>query len=221
MADSRHAPAPSLAAQRATVVAGLQRRQLAAVAERHDTAAFLALFDYFAPRVKAYMKKLGAGEQAAEELTQDAMLIIWRKAATYDPTRSAVSSWIFTVARNLRIDAIRRDQRRVLDLEDPALFPDPQRSPDEEVAILAQQRRIRSALAALPPEQEAVIRLAFYQGYSHGEIAAALHLPLGTVKSRLRLAFQRLRVALNEDAPPAVPKAAGPAAAVEPAREAA
>jgi len=185
----------------AVTITDLHRHHLAAIVERHDRQAFIALFNHFAPRLKAFMKKLGAGDEEAEELAQEAMLMVWRKAATYDPARSAVSSWIFTIARNLRIDALRRCQRRVLDIDDPLLAPEPLPSPDAAASVLEQQRRVRAAVALLPPEQAEVVELAFYDGYSQSEIAALLRIPLGTAKSRLRLAFQRLRTALACDTP--------------------
>ena len=182
-----------------------ERRLLAAVAERHDRAAFLALFNHFAPRIKGYMKKLGTPDPLAEELAQDVMFAVWRKAETYDPAKSAVSSWVFTIARNLRIDALRREQRRVLDPNEPLLAPPPPPLPDEQLRSAQQDRRVRALLANLPREQAAVVSLAFYHGKSHGEIAAYLAIPLGTVKSRMRLAFQHLRDALDPvpDAPDA------------------
>jgi RNA polymerase sigma-70 factor (ECF subfamily) len=198
-------PQPSTAEDRP---GELHRRLLAAVAETGSRMAFIALFNHFAPRIKAYMKKLGVSDADAEELAQDALFTVWRRAETYDPARSAVSSWIFTIARNLRIDALRRDQRRVLDLDDPLLLPPPRPAADEQIAVLQQQVRVRLAMIALPPEQSAVVTLAFYEGLSHGEIAAALAIPLGTVKSRMRLAFQRIRLVLEEfadDEAPAAP----------------
>lgn len=185
-----------------------QRELLAAVAAGHGTAAFVALFQYFAPRLKAYMKRLGAADMEAEELAQDVMVAVWRKAGTYDPARSAVSSWIFTIARNLRIDALRRDRRRALDPEDPQLLPLPLPLPDAQVLTEERDRRIRAALEALPREQAEVVDLAFYGGKSHVEIAASLAIPLGTVKSRMRLAFQHIREVLGEDAPASLRAAA-------------
>lgn len=182
-----------------------EQRLLAAVAERHDRGAFLALFNHFAPRIKGYMKRLGTPEPLADELAQDVMFAVWRKAETYDPAKSAVSSWVFTIARNLRIDALRREQRRVLDPNEPLLAPAPAPLPDEQLRAAQQGRRVRALLDNLPREQAAVVSLAFYQGKSHGEIAAYLAIPLGTVKSRMRLAFQHLRDALDPiaDAPDA------------------
>jgi RNA polymerase sigma-70 factor (ECF subfamily) len=113
-----------------------------------------------------------------------------------------VSSWIFTIARNLRIDALRREQRRVIDANEPSLAPPPAPLPDEQLQTVQQDRRMRALLDNLPREQAAVVSLAFYEGKSHGEIAAHLAIPLGTVKSRMRLAFQRLRDALDPVAAP-------------------
>jgi RNA polymerase sigma-70 factor (ECF subfamily) len=175
-------------------------RHLQAVATRRDQAAFIALFDFYAPRVKAYMKRLGASEDAAEELVQEVMLAVWRKAGSYDPAKAAVSTWIFTIARNLRIDMLRRDKHPELDPHDPMLSPEPAPAADDRIEAEERQGRVRAALLALPKDQAEVIRLAFYQGKSHGEIAAALKLPLGTVKSRLRLASQRIRHALGGEA---------------------
>ncbi len=177
------------------------RRLLAAVTAHRDPKAFMELFTYFAPRLKAYMKKLGTGDELAEELVQDVMFTVWRKAESYDPSKSAVSSWIFTIARNLRIDARRRELRRAFDPTEPALEPAPVPQPDARLTFAAEQSRVRSVLEALPQEQAAVVSLAFYEGKSHGEIACHLAIPLGTVKSRMRLAFQHLRAALNPSAP--------------------
>jgi RNA polymerase sigma-70 factor (ECF subfamily) len=177
--------------------AAIHRRFLAQVASARDSRAFLALFNHFAPRLKAYMKRLGAADELAEELAQDVMFTVWRKAESYDPAKSAVSSWIFTIARNLRIDGVRREQRRVLDRFDPLLAPAAQELPDRALEAVEEQRRVRTVLATLPREQAAVVSLAIYEGKSHGEIACDLAIPLGTVKSRMRLAFQRLRAALD------------------------
>jgi RNA polymerase sigma-70 factor (ECF subfamily) len=194
-------------------------RQLMAIVRQRDTTAFIALFNHFAPRVKAFMKRLGASDELAEELTQDVMFTVWRKADSYDPAKSAVSSWIFTIARNLRIDALRRAQRREFDPTEPSLLPEPPPPPDADLLVEQQSRRVRAALAALAPEQAAVVGLAFYDGKTHGEIAAMLAIPLGTVKSRLRLAFQHIRHALAEGdaAAPTIPFFAAHAARRRPA----
>jgi RNA polymerase sigma factor (sigma-70 family) len=169
-----------------------------AIVEWRDQASFVTLFDYYCPRVKAYLRRLGATDSVAEDLAQEVMLAVWRKAESYDPARAGVGTWIFTIARNLRIDALRRDRRPALDPEDPRLLPEPPPQPDHEIAVLREQERVRSALRVLPEDQAKVVAMAFYDGKSHGEIAAALALPLGTVKSRLRLAFRRVRGLVGE-----------------------
>jgi RNA polymerase sigma-70 factor, ECF subfamily len=189
------------------------RRLISVVAQQRDKGAFLSLFSHFAPRLKAYMKRLGTADELAEELAQDVMFTVWRKAETYDPAKSAVSSWIFTIARNLRIDALRREHRRAFDLKDPLLEPQALPQPDAQLQQTQQQRRMRALLDRLPRDQAAVVSLAFYAGKSHGEIAAYLAIPLGTVKSRMRLAFQHLREALEAASETAVAAARLPAAA--------
>jgi RNA polymerase sigma-70 factor (ECF subfamily) len=173
-------------------------RLLQAVVERHDQTSFMTLFDYYAPRVKAYLKRLGAGDSLAEDLSQEVMLTVWRKAATYDPAKAGVGTWIFTIARNQRIDALRRDRRPALAPDDPRLAPDPEPTPDDQAAADQDAAQVRAALRTLPEDQAKVITMAFYGGKSHGEIAAELAVPLGTVKSRLRLAFRRVRGVLGE-----------------------
>ena len=213
-----HATPPALPFPRSVPAPQFHLRHLAAVVERRDPAAFMALFNYYAPRIKSFMRKLGSSDELAEELAQDVMLAVWRKAATYDPAKSAVSSWIFTIARNLRIDALRRERHHGIDPAEPMLAPEPLQLPDRQLQAAQQARQLRAALATLPREQAAVVSLAFYGGKSHGEIAAELAIPLGTVKSRMRLAFQRIRQTLAHDAcasaaPGPVPAARLPARA--------
>ncbi len=173
--------------------AALMRR----VAETQDREAFAALFAYYAPRVKSYLLRIGAGEALAEELAQEAMLVVWRKAALFDPAQASVSTWIFRIARNRRIDAARRDGKPALSAEEPMLAPAQTEAPDERLSALEREDAVRAALAELPPEQIALLQAAFYEGLSHSEIAAREGLPLGTVKSRIRLAFGRLRAKLD------------------------
>jgi RNA polymerase sigma-70 factor (ECF subfamily) len=175
-------------------------QHVAAIAASRDRGAFMALFAHYAPRVKSYLKRLGAAEGNAEDLAQEVMLTVWRKAEQYDPAKAAVGTWIFTIARNLRIDALRRERRPELDPEDPAVVPAAAPAPDAAFEQVRTQGRVRAALRELPPEQAEVIRLSFYGDQSHGEIAATLGLPLGTVKSRLRLAFRRIRGTLGDSA---------------------
>ena len=173
-------------------------RLLQAVVERRDQASFMTLFDYYAPRVKAYLRRLGAPESLADDLSQEVMFTVWRKAATYDPAKAGVGTWIYTIARNLRIDALRRERRPELEPDDPRLAPSPEPLPDDQAEAHQDAAQVRAALRELPDDQAQVITMAFYDGKSHGEIAAELALPLGTVKSRLRLAFRRVRGMLGE-----------------------
>lgn len=171
---------------------------LVAVADG-DKASFAALFRHFAPRVKSYMLRLGSDDTQAEELAQETMATVWRKAGRYDPERAAASTWIFTVARNLRIDAFRRTNRPELDPEDPALVPAAPPLGDAVVEQKQNAARIRAALATLPDEQRQVLHMSFFDDRTHSEIAAALDLPLGTVKSRIRLAFGRIKASIGDD----------------------
>ena len=173
-------------------------RLIEAVAAKRDREAFTALFDYFAPRIKAVLMRSNTPAAAAEELAQDAMLTVWRKAAQFDRTRAGASAWIFTIARNLRIDAARREQRgKVLDLESSE-FLEPPSQPDEEFVAGEREQRVRAALTDLTDDQIKVVRLSFFEGKAHGDIARELELPLGTVKSRIRLAMNRLRDLLGD-----------------------
>jgi RNA polymerase sigma-70 factor (ECF subfamily) len=168
-----------------------------AIAVRRDRSAFAALFGHFAPRVKSYMLRLGAEPLLAEELAQETLLAVWRKAAAFDPAKAAPSTWIFTIARNLRIDVARRG-RRGEPAEDPSDVPDAEPTPADALVAAQSESRVRAALLCLPPEQAEVVRLSFFSDKPHSEIAEALSLPLGTVKSRLRLAMGRLRDLLGD-----------------------
>lgn len=164
-----------------------------------DRTAFAALFERYAGRIKAFMMRSGARPDDADEIAQDVMVSIWRRAATFDPGRAAASTWIFAIARNRRIDMIRRIRRPAPDPADPLFQPDPEPDGLAVVSQAERQGRVRAGLATLPPEQRAVLMAAFYEGLSHAEIAEAQDLPLGTVKSRIRLAFRHLRGVLGED----------------------
>lgn len=179
----------------ADVLADLVER----VAANRDRDAFIRLFDHYAPRIKGYLVRLGAEGELAEELTQEVMITLWRKASLFDRSKSSVATWLFRIARNRRIDAIRRDRSGRIDAEDPTMGPEAPPDPDEEIDAASREARVRDALAALPEEQVRLIRLSFFQGLSHSQIASETGLPLGTVKSRIRLAFGRLRKVLESD----------------------
>lgn len=172
-----------------------------AVAATRDRVAFASLFDHFAPRINAFLLRLGTDNGSAEELTQEVMVTLWRKAALFDRSKSSVATWLFRIARNRRIDLSRRDRSSLLDPDDPALQPGATARPDAALDARDREARVRKALQGLPPEQVELIKLAFFSGLSHSEIADQTKLPLGTVKSRIRLAFGRLRQTLDSDGP--------------------
>jgi RNA polymerase sigma-70 factor (ECF subfamily) len=169
---------------------------LGRVAALRDRAAFAELFAHFAPRVKSYLMRLGVAPAQAEDLAQDALLNVWRKAHLFDPAKASASTWLFTIARNLRIDAIRREKRPELDPED--FKPEAEPDAGDAMALADDEVRLRAAMKHLPPDQIAVIEASFFADKPHSQIAAELDIPLGTVKSRLRLAMARLRSALGE-----------------------
>jgi len=169
---------------------------LARVAVQQDRAAFALLFNHFAPRIKAYLLKSGVPSASAEELAQEALLSLWRKAHLFDPAKASAATWLFTIARNLRIDAIRRERRPELNPDD--FLPAPQEGIDTRLILAAQEERLRFALKDLPPDQIQVVELSFFADKPHSQIAQELGIPLGTVKSRLRLAMARLKRALEQ-----------------------
>lgn len=172
---------------------GRQAGLMRAVAEAGDRAAFAALYEHFAPRLKAWLMRLGTPEDAAEELAQESLITAWRRAASFDPAQASVATWLFTIARNKRIDRLRRERRPEIDLSDPALVPDPEPAPDAVIDAAQAEAQLRAALQDLPEEQLHLLRLAFFSDLSHRDIAERENLPLGTVKSRIRLALARLR----------------------------
>ncbi len=171
------------------------------VAQHQDRAEFKKLFDHYAPMIKSFLCKgisSYADRSLAEEMTQEVMLKVWNKADSFNPTKASVNTWIFTIARNTRIDFIRRNGRagRTIDIEDIWHEAD---SPEPVVEL--QQRRvetmIRNAMATLPEEQALVLEKAFMENKSHNDIAEELALPLGTVKSRIRLALSKLQILID------------------------
>jgi RNA polymerase sigma-70 factor (ECF subfamily) len=171
---------------------------IAAIAAR-DRDAFVALFDRYAGRIKAYALRRGASPSDADEIAQDVMVAVWRRADGFDPARASASAWIYAIARNRRIDFARRAARPGPDPLDPQFRPDP--APDGFALVDAAEReaRVRAALAALAPEQHRVVVASFFDGLSHTEIALREGVPLGTVKSRIRLAFRHLHALLGVD----------------------
>lgn len=166
-----------------------------AVRDRQDRAAFAALFQHFAPRIKGFLMKSGTDAALAEDCAQDVMTVLWNKAAQYDPARASVATWVFTIARNRRIDVARKARRP----EPESLDWGPDSEPDQADIYEAGQEtaRLVAALGNLPEKQRALIQRAYYGELSHSEIAAETGLPLGTIKSRIRLALDRLRQNLS------------------------
>jgi RNA polymerase sigma-70 factor (ECF subfamily) len=169
---------------------------IVAIARAQDRAQFALLFGHFAPRLKGFFQRLGVPAAIAEDLAQDVMLTVWRKAGMFDPARASAATWIFTIARNLRIDMKRRER-------DPQLLEEfydaaPQTMPSDAVLSAERESRVRAALQQLPPDQADVVRLSYFEDRPHVEIAAVLEIPLGTVKSRIRLAMTRLRALVEE-----------------------
>ena len=167
------------------------------IASDRDVDAFNRLFRYFAPKLKAYGIRSGVRPETAEELVQEAMVVVWRKAHTFDRRKASASTWIFTVARNKRIDMFRRENRPQVDVNDP--WFDTQVSGEAEKSVEQKQLRkmIDGGVQALPPAQAEILHKAFYEDKSHSAIASELDLPLGTVKSRIRLALERLRITFS------------------------
>ncbi|MCJ8142591.1 sigma-70 family RNA polymerase sigma factor [Ancylobacter sp. A5.8] len=174
-------------------------RLITVVAADRDRQAFARLYSHFAPRVTAFLRKSGLPANTAEEIAQEVMLSVWRKAAYFDPARAGAATWIFTIARNLRIDHLRRARSAATAEQAPPA--DSETAPSGEVLLLASEREaaVRAALKALSDEQALVLRLSFFGDKAHSEIARELGLPLGTVKSRVRLALGRLRTLLEGD----------------------
>jgi len=174
------------------------RKNLTLIGANRDEQAFAEVYGYFAGRVKSFLIGKGMNEDSAEELMQEIMLIVWRRAESYDQTKAAASTWIFTIARNRHIDFLRGNKRIEIELDDEILELETterdiqEKHVDDDYAA----KRLAKALAKLPPEQQQVMHLSYFRGQSHGAIAQWLDLPIGTVKSRIRLAMQSVRTQL-------------------------
>ncbi len=178
-------------AQRAVVL-------ISQVAQAADRAAFGELFNHFAPRLRSYCARQGIAPDVASELVQETMLVLWRKAASFDPAKAQVSTWLFTIIRNKRIDRLRRENRPELTADDLAIFANDETSAHDGMSANQDAARLAVALEALPPEQRSMMVKAFFEDKSHSDIAAETGLPLGTVKSRIRLALSRLKQSIKE-----------------------
>ncbi len=169
------------------------------IARDRDPQAFQDLFRLYGPRIKAMMMRQGADAAAAEDIAQETLFTVWRKAHLFAAQKGNVTTWIYTIARNLRVDRFRR-QAPYQELPDEANeVPSDDDLPDEALNRNQQRERIRMVLETLPPEQYEVVRLSYIEGLSHNEIAGALGAPVGTVKSRMRLAYEKIRDAVGEE----------------------
>ncbi len=175
------------------------RELLSCIATERSEQAFRRLFDELAPRVRAYMMRQGADQATAEDLVQETLLTVWSKASLYSADKGALTTWVFRIARNLRISRLRREVSwQELSDEMAEVVPCTDPGPDEEVVQREREQRVQAALARLPTDQRNIVNLAFVDGLSHNEIARHLALPLGTVKSRLRLAYQKVRDSVED-----------------------
>ena len=165
--------------------------EMLAIRDDRSEAAFGDLFRHFAPRVKAFLIKSGATPTLAEEVSQEVLAIVWRKSHMFDPTRASAATWIFTIARNRKIDALRKQRRP----EPEDIVWGPEYEPDQEEVMALQQEAtaLGAAIKQLPDKQRDLIQQAYFGDMTHSEIANATGLPLGTIKSRIRLALERLR----------------------------
>ncbi|BCG86575.1 MULTISPECIES: sigma-70 family RNA polymerase sigma factor [unclassified Mesorhizobium] len=165
------------------------------VGTTQDRDAFVELFEHYAPRVKAMLIRRGASPDRADDLAQETLVRLWRKAAQYDPSRASASAWVYAIARNVSVDAVRRDGRVAPWAGDEGVDLD---EPERQLLSAEREALVRSTMVSLPAEQLRVIRMYFFDGLPHSQIADLLGLPLGTVKSRIRLALQRLKERLGD-----------------------
>jgi len=163
------------------------------IANNRDEDAFKCLFNYFAPRVKSFMLRSGLREGMADEIAQETLLTVWRKAEQYNGSLAGVSTWIFTIARNKKIDRFRKDSRPLPDANDPTYAFQEEHTPEQKITLAMDTDRLYSALKKLPADQRDVLVLSFIKDNPHREIADILDIPLGTVKSRIRLGLARLK----------------------------
>ncbi len=170
------------------------------VATKGDVQAFARLFDHFAPRIEAYLIRLGQDQGRAEEIAQEVMTTLWQKAGQYDPLQASVSTWLYRIARNRNIDAGRRRRDASIDPHSSVFLEiiDRENGADEKLSAGEEASIVVRVIETLPEEQRRLIVLAFYEGMSHSEIASLTGQPLGTVKSRIRLAFARMRHLLEK-----------------------
>ncbi|MEO7064877.1 MAG: sigma-70 family RNA polymerase sigma factor [Dokdonella sp.] len=172
--------------------------QMSAVSVQRDRASFMRIYDHFAPRVQRYLRNLGVDDALSDELMQEALLTLWRKAAFFDPARASLGTWLFRVARNLYIDHVRREPNWMpvqdgLDRLDEEAFDRHDSQPDS----FTDHDILKQAIDRLPAMQAKLVRMCYLETKSHSEISSELDMPLGTVKSSLRRAFAKLQISMR------------------------
>ncbi len=175
-----------------------EEAQLLLLVAKQDRAAFARLFVIIAPKIKGYLVRLGAAPVSAEEMMQEVMLTIWRKADQFDPAKAGPLTWIFVITRNRRIDSLRRERAALTYGIAPPESVDDAPLACDALANAEREALLRRALADLPREQREVVLRSYFEEQPHALIAAEMGLPLGTVKSRLRLALTKLRAHLGD-----------------------
>ena len=171
---------------------------MARIGRDRDVQAFEELYRFFFPKVHSYMLRAARERSTADELAQETMAAVWRKAHLFDPARGQASTWIFTIARNLRIDSLRRGPRPDFDIEDPTLMPDPVEQADADFLRRESAEAVQREIRNLKADQLQVLKMSYFDEMPHSAIAAALGIPIGTVKSRIRMACEKLRASLRE-----------------------
>lgn len=164
-----------------------------AIARSKDKQAFIEIFEYFAPRVKSFLMRGNTTPELADELAQETMLAVWHKAQSFDPKQAKASTWIFTIARNKRIDAFRKMKHPMPDIDNFTIEDENAARPDENLDNAKKEHELAEAIKNLPEDQSILIRKSFFEEKTHSDIAKEMDLPLGTVKSRIRLALEKLR----------------------------
>jgi len=163
------------------------------IGDNQDRVAFSCIFKYFAPRLKSFFIKLGCSETQAEEIIQEVMIAVWTKSSTYDRTKSSVSTWIYTIAKNKRIDKIRKEKKHnTVEADESLEIPVPSKQ-EEHLLSTEVTKKIHHSLQFLPKEQAELLKLSYFYEKTHSDIAKDLSLPLGTVKSRIRLALSKMK----------------------------
>ena len=163
------------------------------IGKNQDKLAFNSIFKYFAPRLKSFLVKAGSTDTQAEEVIQEVMIAVWTKSSTYDSSKSSVSTWIYTIARNKRIDKIRKEKRHYLSESDEGLEIPVNSTQEKEIFTAQVSNSLKKYMSNLPEEQSKLLKLSYFYNKTHADISAELKIPLGTVKSRIRLALTKMR----------------------------